>query len=142
MLQVVHITFSHNARRLPHISHCRGRKKSTRLSKSFTTMPIRHSFKMPAGVRCRCCTYCDKSSKGKAAHRARLSLCHEKHSYSSENWRMRCSSDSLQMRSVPSFSATMQLSSPCTTTFFSCVVCIMQLCESYVSMFCPILALP
>ncbi len=52
-------------------------KKSTRLSKSFTTMPIRHSFKMPAGV-CRC-TYCDKSSKGKAAHRARTFPLPKKH---------------------------------------------------------------
>ena len=39
-------------------------------------------------------------------------------SYSSANWRMRCSSDSLQISNTPSFSATTQSSRPCITTFF------------------------
>ena len=44
----------------------------------------------------------------------------------SENCLMRCSSLSWQMSSVLSFSAMMYPSRPCTTTFFSCVVCIRQ----------------
>ena len=55
---------------------------------------------------------------------------------------MRCSSESWQMSRVPSFSATMYPSSPCTTTFFSSVACTMQLCESYRLMSGPMQALP
>ncbi len=50
--------------------------------------------------------------------------------HSPENCLMRCSSASWQMRSVSLFSATMQLCSPCTTTFFSPIVCTMQLVVS------------
>lgn len=47
--------------------------------------------------------------------------------YSSANCLILCSSESLHISSISSFSATTKLSSPCITTFFSCVVWIIQL---------------
>lgn len=47
--------------------------------------------------------------------------------YSSANCLILCSSESLHISNISSFSATTKLSSPCITTFFSCVVWIIQL---------------
>ena len=61
--------------------------------------------------------------------------------YIFENSLIRCSSASLHISRVPSFSAMIYPSSPCITACFKCGVCTMQLLHSYNRTFSPTTAL-